>query len=63
MVGFLIKHSREVVGLRHKTSDLRIIKQRNEVLEADLKAEKSKTKEKTAELEKERMKRRSAEKT
>ena len=58
----LIKHSREVVGLRHKTSDLRIIKQRNEVLEADLKAEKSKTKEKTAELEKERMKRRSAEK-
>ena len=58
----LISHSKEVVSLRNKIVDLKIVKQRNEVLKLDLKKEKQKSEDRERELKEERSKRRSAEK-
>ena len=58
----LISHSKEVVALRQEIMDLKILKQRKEVLQADLQKEKQKSEERRRELEEERRKRRSAEK-
>ena len=58
----LISHSKEVVSLKNKIVDLKIVKQRNEVLKLDLKKEKQKSEDRERELKEERSKRRSAEK-
>ena len=39
----LISHSKEVVALRQEIMDLKIVKQRKEVLQADLQKEKQKS--------------------
>ena len=50
----LISHSREVISLRQEIMNLKIIKQRKEVLEQELRAEKRQNDERRRELEKER---------
>lgn len=58
----LISHSKEVVSLRNEIVDLKIVKQRNDILKLDLKKEKQKSEDRGRELHEERRKRRSAEK-
>lgn len=58
----LISHSKEVISLRQEIVNLKIIKQRKQVLEEELKAEKRQNEDRRRELEKERTRRRAAEK-
>ena len=47
----LLNHSKEITRLRQKIVDYNIVKQRNAVLEGDLKKEKRKNEERRRELE------------
>ena len=59
--GIFESHSKEVIALRQEIKGLKIIKQRKEVLEADLIEARRKNEERTQELE-EKVRRRKAEK-
>ena len=60
--GIFESHSKEVIALRQEIKGLKIIKQRKEVLEADLIEARRKNEERTQELEEEKVRRRKAEK-
>ena len=60
--GIFESHSKEVIALRQEIKGLKIIKQRKEVLEADLIEAMPKNEERTQELEEEKVRRRKAEK-
>ena len=60
--GIFESHNKEVIALRQEIKGLKIIKQRKEVLEADLIEARRKNEERTQELEEEKVRRRKAEK-
>ena len=60
--GIFESNSKEIIALRQEIKGLKIVKQRKEVLEADLIEARRKNEERTQELEEEKVRRRKAEK-